>query len=130
MDYTALHRYLATQARLPQRLGVVDCVTFVAEALKEGWGKDYLHELRYSDRRSAVRRLRTSGGLANAVADILGPMCPMSHLSPGDVVFIRSPDSLGIIIPRPGHEPYIAVKGHYVVHRLVIQPEYQGWKIS
>ena len=122
MDAVALREYFDRVAGLPVRFGVFDCVVFVAESLRVGWSRDYLSSLAYSDRRSAVARLRRSDGLSLAVSDILGDPIELDHLVAGDIAFIPNPDTLGLVMPG-----YIAVKGNRTIHRATRDSAIYGW---
>lgn len=108
--------------------GQYDCVRFVAEALKVGWDKDYLKELQYHDRRSAVRRLRAAGGLREATIEVLGPEISITALGTGDVAWVEppfGPKAIGLIMPS-----YIALKGKRTIHRLRMELAGSGWKVN
>lgn len=120
----ALSEYLARVAPLPYRFGTIDCVSFVADCLSIGFGRDYHAALRYTDRRSAVARLRAAGGLRDAVCDALGEEWPIESLTIGDVAYIRSEHgTIGIILPR-----CIAVKANRTIHRFEMSSARFGWK--
>lgn len=122
MNVEALHAYLSEQAATRQRFGTVDCVSFVAGAVLAGWNRDYSDILGYSDRRSAVNRLRQLGGLRAACDYAMGDMHPIDELEPGDVIWFDEPATIGLLMPG-----YVAVKIGTPVHRVMIQPEMRGW---
>lgn len=119
---------MAKQAQLPQRLGVVDCTTFVVEALLVGWGVDYRDCLRYWDRRSAVRQLREEGGLHKAFFQRLGPTVPASFLEEGDIVYFHSPATVGLVLEAMDGK-YAAVKGHNQIIRAELVHGLNGWRV-
>lgn len=123
MNKQALREYFAEQGQTKQKFGTIDCVKFVATAVKIGWGRDYIEDLQYHDRRSAVERLRGAGGLQLATCEVLGDMRPISELEPGDVIWFDRPATLGLLMPG-----YIAVKWGKTVHRFEIQPQMWGWR--
>ncbi len=124
MNVVALRGYFNEQAQIPHKLGSVDCVKFVTEAVYLGWGRDYRNALQYHDRRSAVDRLRALGGLIGACNHAIGPMRDVEDLEPGDVIYFHKPrPTLGLLMPE-----YVAVKIGQNIHRLVIEPEMHGWK--
>ena len=122
MNAEALHDYLARTAGQPARLGTLDCVRFVAEALHVGWGRDYRDLLHYSDRKSAVTQLRQAGGLYEAVCQALGQDIPVTDLEPGDIAWFPDP-CIGLILPD-----CIAVKYRSTVLRAPRNAAYSGWK--
>ena len=122
MNTEALHAYFAQQSQLPQRFGVVDCVTFCLEGIKIGWGRDHLELLGYWDRRSAVDRLRKAGGLHQAMSDAFGMPRSISVLEPGDLIFFSVPATVGLMVDNG-----VIVKGHYTVQRAIFDPEMTGW---
>lgn len=128
IDRVALGEYLALQAQLPQRLGVVDCTTFVVEALLVGWGIDYREALEYSDRRSAVRQLRREGGLHGAFFKRLGPTVPASLLEEGDIVYFPKPATVGLVLDAMDGK-YAAVKGHKQIIRAELVHGLNGWRV-
>ncbi len=105
MNIPALHEYFIEQSQQQQKLGVVDCVQFVTGAVFAGWGRDYRDVLQYSDRRSAVTRLRQLGGLKEACVHALGEITIIDDLEPGDVIWYDKPATLGVLMPG-----YVAVK--------------------
>ncbi len=123
MDELAIRDYFERVSRLPQRFGVYDCCTFVVETLLYGFGRDYRDALRYWDRRSAVRRLRDCGGLREAFTEIFGPEQLISECPSGTVAYFDRPGFVGIVMPG-----YIAVKGHLVIHRFIIENHRTGWR--
>lgn len=123
MNVEALSRYFIEQSRQRQRFGSNDCVTFVAGALLTGWGKDYTRALGYSDRRSAVRRLRVAGGLRAACDQVFGAMCEVEELRPGDVAYFERPATLGLVMPG-----YVAVLIASQVQRVKIEIARGGWR--
>jgi Domain of unknown function (DUF6950) len=124
MNYDAIRKYFNEQAVLPQKLGTVDCVNFVTEAVYLGWGRDYRAILQYDSRRSAVARLRELGGLQAACSYAMGSMHLIEDLEPGDVIWYEKPvATLGLFMPG-----YVAVKMGRTICRLRIQPHLQGWK--
>lgn len=124
MNVDALRDYFAEVAPAAIRLGGLDCVRFVADALAIGFDRDYRAVLGYSDRASAVRRLRSAHGLEAAVSDALGPLCAKRDLGVGDVAwFPQRPASIGLIMPG-----YVAVKGNRAIHRVDPDCYAMGWK--
>jgi cell wall-associated NlpC family hydrolase len=122
MDTEALHAYFARQSQLPQRFGVVDCVTFCLEGIKIGWDRDYLDQLGYWDRRTAVERLRKAGGLHQAMSDTFGMPRSIRMLEPGDLIFFSVPATVGLLVDNG-----VIIKGHYTVQRALPDPEMMGW---
>lgn len=128
MDRDALRKYFDKVAAFPLRLGVYDCVVFAADALYVGWHRDYRASLAYSDRRSAVARLRRSDGLEEAITDVIGQPVSIDNLVAGDVAFIDHPSpSVGIVLDNDIYGRYIAVKGNRVIHRFQLQAATLGW---
>ncbi len=125
MNVVAIKDYFERVARLPQRLGVYDCCTFVVETLLYGFDRDYRDALGYWDRRSAVKRLRAIGGLREAYTDILGPESLVKDFPPGSVAYFAETPYACVGIIMPG---YIAVKGHKCIHRVTIEPHRTGWR--
>lgn len=125
MNVTALRSYFNEQSGTPQRLGAVDCVKFVAGAVRVGWGRDFSTVLQYHNRRSAVDRLRELGGLKGACDVAMGDMHPVDELEPGDVVWFEKPDTIGVLMPG-----YIALKMGKTIHRLKVLPGMMGWKTN
>lgn len=123
MNEMAIRDYWNRVAGLPQRFGVYDCCTFVVETLLYGFDRDYRDALMYFDRRSAVVRLRRSGGLRDAFCDILGPESLCQGFPPGSVAYFQKPASVGIIM-----RDYIALKGHGKIHKVQFDPNQTGWK--
>lgn len=123
MNVLALRAFFNTQAPQHQKLGTIDCVKFVTDAVFIGWGRDYRNILQYDSRRSAIDRLRELGGLQAACIHALGPMYPMEELTTGDVVWFDQPSSIGLLMPH-----YIALKMGHTIHRFDIEPEMRGWK--
>jgi hypothetical protein len=123
LNEIALREYFNDQAGTPQKFGTIDCVKFVAGAVCVGWNRDYRSKLLYSDRRSAVERLRSFGGLLRACNNAMGEMFPIEELSPGDVIWFDKPASIGLLMPG-----YVAVKMGKCVHRFRIENKMMGWK--
>jgi len=123
MNVLALQSYFWTESQRKQKFGVIDCVQFVAGAVKQGWDRDYSDVLQYHDRRSAVKRLRELGGLMAACDMAMGKQHMISELEPGDVVWFDVPKTIGLLMPG-----YIAVKMGCAIHRLEIDPRMFGWK--
>ena len=125
MDIEALHQHFSTQAQLPQRLGVIDCVTFVGEALKVGWQcSDVLEHMAYWDRRSAVKQLRRGGGLEQCMIDAFGPTRGIADLVDGGVIWCGV-GTIGLLIDEA-----VYVKGNYDVHRVMREDNMIGWSIT
>ncbi len=122
MNTEALHKYFALQSQLPQRFGVVDCVTFCLEGVKIGWGRDHLDLLGYYDRRTAVKRLRKAGGLHQAFSDAFGMPKSIRKLKPGDLIYFSEPPTIGLLL-----ENGVIIKGHYTVQRALLDPKMTGW---
>lgn len=124
MNITALREYLNLAAPASFRLGGLDCVRFVAEAVHAGWGRDYRHRLGYHDRRGACVRLRAAESLREAIGEVLGEEIPAADLMPGDVAyFIGPPTTLGLVMPG-----YVAVKSGRTIHRLLPDAVDLGWR--
>ena len=122
MNTEALAGYLKGAAARPAEFGKFDCVSFVFVGLQIGWGRDYLQFLGYSDRRSAVERLRSSDGLYDAMCEGLGQDLPICELGPGDIAWF--PDStIGLMLPD-----YIAVKAYRTIYRVPFEMSRSGWK--
>lgn len=110
----------------PQRfvLGRLDCVRFVVDAVRVGWGRDYRGQLDYRDRRTAVSQLRRSGGLKDSCIEAMGEMWPVDDLVAGDVVWFDKPvGTIGLLMPL-----YIAVKANRRIVRVPIDSRMMGWK--
>lgn len=124
MNVVALRSYFNEQAQAPHKLGAMDCVRFVTEAVYFGWDRDYRDTLQYYNRRSAVDRLRALGGLRGACNYAMGPMRDVEDLEPGDVIYFHKPrPTIGLLMPE-----YVAVKMGKCIHRLVIEPHMKGWE--
>lgn len=123
MNVLALQDFFWRESQRKQKLGVVDCVQFVCGAVKAGWDRDYSDILRYSDRRSAVQRLRVLGGLRAACDMAMGEQQPVDELEPGDVIWFDKPNTIGLLMPG-----YVAVKIGGRIDRYEIEPEMIGWK--
>ena len=123
MNIPALQTYFWCESTRTQQLGIVDCVKFVVGAVFVGWDRDYRDILQYSDRRSAINRLRELGGLKEACIHAMGQMHPVDELVPGDVIWIDSSTAIGLLM-----EGYVAVKAGRQIHRYQIDPEMTGWK--
>jgi hypothetical protein len=123
VDIQALRKFFAEQAQEPQVFGKCDCVTFVVEALRLGWGRDYRREIEYWDRRSAVRQLRRSGGLLQAFREALGPEDFIEDMPAGSLAYFDRPPTLGLVL-----DEYIAVKGNKQIMRLERAPGIKGWR--
>lgn len=124
MNRDALRKFFNEEANKPKKLGVVDCVSFVAQAVYLGWNRDYRPVLQYSDRRSAVDRLRELGGLRGACNHAMGEMLHIEELEAGDVIWYDRPAaSIGLHMGE-----YIAVKCGKTIHRLQVEPQLRGWK--
>lgn len=122
INIPALQEYFIEQSQLPQKLGVFDCVTFVSGAVKVGWDRNFDPILQYSDRRSAIKRLRELGGLEAACDLAMGKRVSVSMLEPGDVVWYDEPATIGLLMYG-----YVAVKLGGNIHRFEIDPEMTGW---
>lgn len=123
MDAQALRDYFEEAAQRPFVFGDYDCVRFVAEAVRVGWGRDFMQQLRYQGRKSAVLRLRRADGLFQAVSGVLGAPTPTDDLMPGDVAWLpQGRASIGLIMPG-----YIALKGHQCIHRVDPSSATTGW---
>ena len=105
-------------------LGKFDCVSFAFEAVKVGWGRDYLDNLGYDDKRSAIDRLRLSDGLYDAICAGLGQDIPMCELGPGDLAWLP-PSAIGLIM----HD-YIAVKTYRTILKAPLESAHTGWKTN
>ena len=124
MNVWALHKYMIAAAARPSVFGRYDCVSFVFEALAEGWNRDYLTLLNYDDRRSAVDRLRAAGGIYDGISKHLGQDIPMSDLEVGDIAWLP-PSNIGLIMPE-----YIAVKYRRTILRVPLSEARSGWKTT
>ena len=122
MNTVALSKYFETAAQQPAELGHFDCVRFVVEAMNVGWGRDYRHVLGYSDRRSAVKRLRAAGGLQEAFIAELGEPVAASDLSTGDIAWFSDP-AVGLVLTN-----CIVVKVRKTILRLPLDSANIGWK--
>ncbi|TFG83983.1 MAG: hypothetical protein E4G74_00325 [Erysipelotrichales bacterium] len=123
MNEEALREYFNDQSGVHQKFGTVDCVKFVAGAVRAGWNRDYLGVLQYSDRRSAVARLRELGGLRAACDMAMGEAVSVDSLEPGDVVWFDKPATIGLLM-----QEYVAVKLGKTIHRFKVDPKMIGWK--
>ena len=124
MNMMALHDYFDTVAPVQHKLGALDCVRFVTDAVFIGWGRDYRAILQYNDRRTAISRLRALGGLKGACSHAMGEMYMIDALSPGDVVYFDKPSpTIGLLM-----EHYVLVKQGTTLHRLEREPQIQGWR--
>ena len=124
MNHEALHTYLAEQSQIPSRLGSVDCVTFVTGAVKAGWDRDYFNVLEYSDRRSAVRQLRATGGLLESARIALGPECAIDDLPAGSVAYMDVPHpTLGLVMDN-----WVLIKMPSYIARIEKSDDLVGWR--
>lgn len=125
MNAEILHDYFRSVAGRRQRLGVCDCVTFTVDVLRLGFGKDYREHMQYSDRRSAVKRLRRSGGLLPAMVELFGPLQPIESLGAGSIAYFEKPRrALGVVMGE-----YIMVRGDGCLHRLTLNSAAGGWAV-
>lgn len=124
MNVEALAAYFNEAAPRQFVLGKFDCVSFAFESVKIGWGRDYLDNLGYDDRRSAIDRLRLSDGLYDAICDGLGQDIPMSDLVAGDLAWLP-PSAIGLVM----HD-YVAVKTHRTIVKVPFEFVRSGWKTS
>jgi hypothetical protein len=124
MNVEALAEFLNASAQRPFVLGKFDCVSFTFEGVRVGWDRDYLKFLEYSDRRSAVDRLRGSDGLYDAICEGLGQDVPMCDLTAGDIAWIPE-STIGLIMPD-----YIAVKAYRTIFRVPFEFARSGWKTA
>ena len=126
MNKQALRQFFHKQSVIRQKLGTVDCVTFVTQAVYVGWGRDYRSVLQFDDRRSAVNRLRELGGLKKACLHAMGSMYYMEDLEPGDVIWYDKPQpTLGLLMPG-----FVLVRGAYSIHRHAADDHLMGWKTA
>ena len=123
MNELALREYFNNEYGKPQKFGTIDCVQFVAGAVRAGWGRNYADVLRYNGRRDAINRLRELGGLRGACDFALGERFGIDELAPGDVVWFDKPATIGLLMPG-----YVAVKMGRCINRLKIEPQMTGWK--
>lgn len=123
MNHRAIAEYFNSQASTRSSLGDYDCVRFVIEALRVGWGVDYRAMLGYDDRRSAVDRLRLAGGLEGAFTREFGEPIAPAELLPGDVAYFEDP-AVGLVMPG-----YIAVKLRGSIGRVPLQFASKGWRV-
>lgn len=100
MNEVAIRDYLDAATKKRPAFGHYDCVRFVIELLYVGFDRDYRDRLEYWDRRSAVRRLRSAGGLRAAFVDCFGDELAAGDLVSGDVAFYQKPDTVGLILPQ------------------------------
>ena len=112
MNTVALSEYFETAAQQRAEFGHLDCVRFVVDAMYVGWDRDYRDVLQYSDRRSAVKRLRDAGGLQEAFIDALGEPVAASELRPGDIAWFSDP-AVGLVL-----ENCIVVKMRKTIVRM------------
>ena len=124
MNVEALATYFNESAPRQFVLGKFDCVSFAFEAVKVGWGRDYLDNLGYDDKRSAIDRLRLSDGLYDAICAGLGQDIPMCELGPGDLAWLP-PSAIGLIM----HD-YIAVKTYRTILKAPLESAHTGWKTN
>lgn len=123
MNAEALSSFFYSQSTERQKLGVVDCVHFVTEAVFIGWNRDFRSVLQYNSRRTAIDRLRELCGLKAACSHALGQMHCIDDLSAGDVVWFDNPATIGLLMPG-----YVAVKMGKTIHRFQIEDQMTGWK--
>jgi hypothetical protein len=100
MNENAIREYFEAASLKRPAFGHYDCVRFVIELLYVGFDRDYRASMEYWDRRSAVRRLRKSGGLRNAFTDCFGEELSSDDLVVGDISFYPKPDTVGLILPN------------------------------
>ncbi len=124
MNIEALAEFLSESAQRQFVLGKFDCVSFAFEGVRVGWDRDFLDNLGYDDKRSAVDRLRESDGLYEAICAGLGQDIPMSDLVPGDLAWLP-PACIGLIMPD-----YIAVKTHRTIIRAPLDAAISGWRTT
>jgi len=122
VNVTALRSYFSEVSTRPSVLGELDCVRFVIESIRIGWGRDFRDCLRYQCRRSAVAQLREDGGLYDAFARVLGEAVPRSELIPGDIAYFTD-SFVGLMMPE-----YIAVKYRRTIYRVPFEHCGQGFK--
>lgn len=127
MNMLALHLFMHEQAPLKQKLGSVDCVTFVTGAILAGWGKNVFEFLEFNDRRSAVKQLRRDGGLLLACREKMGPEENIDGLPIGSVVYLEIGGSptLGLLL-----EFFIVVKANKQILRIKRLEGLKGWRVS
>ncbi len=125
MNIPALQEYFHTAAQQPQRVGTYDCCTFIVEALRVGWDRDFREVLQYYDRRTAVAQLRKEGGLRDACCSVLGPEGLLGDAPAGSVAWMGDLDQVCIGLVMPG---YIAVKANKVIHRIAMDENRTGWR--
>lgn len=122
MNRIALANYFEEVAATPSNLGGLDCVRFVIESIYYGWGADFRDVLGYSDRRSAVERLRIAGGLEQSFTDEFGEPVAAVNLRPGDIAYFEDP-AIGLVMPG-----YVAVKFSRTIGRVSLQFVSKGWQ--
>lgn len=122
MNRDALSKYFLDVHSSPTRLGGIDCVRFVIDALYIGWNIDLRPMLGYHDRRSAVDRLRIADGLRQAFIDDLGDPVSEDQLEPGDIAYFDDP-CVGLVM-----QDYIAVKFGRTIVRAPRNFCDIGWK--
>lgn len=125
MNVDALRDFFFEQSQVRQKFGTVDCVSFVTEAVRIGWGRDFSRVLQYCGRRSAVDRLRQLGGLKRACDMAMGERHCISGLVMGDVIWFDKPATIGLLM-----DGYVAVKMGKLIHRVQIESRMTGWKTS
>lgn len=125
MNIPALQDYFATVAPLRQRFGVYDCCVFTVDALLIGWDRDFRDALGYFDRRSAVQRLRSAGGLRDAYTAVLGPEQLIAEAPPGSIAYFDEGRTQCVGVVMDG---YIAVKANRCIHRFALEPQRTGWR--
>jgi hypothetical protein len=118
-----LAEYFADVVNEHSELAKLDCVTFVVDALRAGFDVDLRDRLKYTDRRSALARLRKHKGLDGAVTYELGTPLPADELRYGDIAFLN-PHAIGLVMPM-----YIAVKGRSTIWRIDPRLAVHGWRV-
>jgi len=126
VNVPALAAYLDRAATVPARLGGFDCVRFVIEGIRVGWGEDFRGCLRYACRREAVEQLRGAGGLRANFCAVLGDPVAAAGLQPGDIAYLSDPETgtaaVGLVLPG-----YVAVKVGRTIARVPLDRVAEGW---
>lgn len=118
-----LAEYFSRVVNEPATLAKLDCVMFVVDALRNGFGVDLRDQCRYTDKRTALARICKHGGLDGAVRHELGDPLPGDELRYGDIAFVN-PHAIGLVMPT-----YIAVKGRSTIWRITLDLAAHGWRV-
>ncbi len=86
-----LDYYIRSTSENPYKMGIFDCVSFVAKAMKHITGKDILDEIDYTDEKTGLKLLKKHDGLFKLAdkqfnkVDIL-PYKNKNYCKRGDIV--------------------------------------------